>query len=44
MKVWSWYLVILAVFAAFTLNSCALSQEGVAPNAGEVPDSSAPSY
>ena len=38
MKVWSWYLVILAVFAALTLSSCALNQEGVAPNPAEMPD------
>ena len=38
MKAWSWYLAILAVFAALTLRSCALNQEGVAPGAGETPD------
>jgi len=38
MKVRSWYLVILAVFAVLTLSSCALNQEGVAPNPAEVPD------
>jgi len=35
MKAWSWYLAILAVFAALTLSSCA-SQEGVAPNEAEL--------
>lgn len=42
MKAWSWYLAILAVFAAITLSSCALSQEGVAPGAGETPDRGSP--
>jgi hypothetical protein len=40
MKAWSWYLIIAAVFAALTLSSCALSQEGVAPNRAELPDNS----
>jgi hypothetical protein len=41
MKAWSWYLVIATVFAALTLSSCALSEEGVAPNPGELPDNQA---
>jgi hypothetical protein len=38
MKVWSWYLVILAAITALALSSCALSQEGVAPNPKELPE------
>ena len=41
MKAWSWYLIIAAVFAALTLSSCALNQEGVAPGPSETPDRSA---
>jgi hypothetical protein len=42
MKAWSWYLIIAAVFAALTLSSCALNQEGVAPGVGETPDRATP--
>ena len=44
MKAWSWYLVIVAVFAALTLSSCALNQEGVAPNPGELPENTSSPY
>jgi hypothetical protein len=43
MKAWSWYLAILAVFAALTLSSC-MNQEGVAPGAGETPDRESPQH
>jgi hypothetical protein len=44
MKVWSWCLVIAALFAALTLGSCALNEEGVAPNPAEVPDNPSSRY
>jgi hypothetical protein len=37
MKPRSWYLIIGTVLAVLILNACA-SQEGVAPNPGEMPD------
>jgi hypothetical protein len=38
MKLRSWYLVVVAAIAALPLSSCALTQEGVAPNPNELPE------